>query len=320
MKSKQLSKLTRKLTRIKMKAIKHSPEILVITGVVGVVVTTVTACKATTKLKAITDETKENLEKIKTCIETGISPDYQPYSREDGRSDTAIVYLQTGVSIAKLYLPSITIGTLSIISILASHKILKKRNVAISAAYTAVDTAFKDYRGRVIDRFGSHIDKELKFNTQQKEVEVVEKDENGKEKKTTRVINQVVGANLSEYAAPFGRYSIDDDGNAIPNPHWCDCNEYNLMHLKDVERFMNDKLRINGILFLNEVYEALGMPKRKSGQIVGWVYDENRTDGEDNFVDFGIYTTSDTYNDYLLGYDDEYWLDFNVNGNVWDLM
>ena len=185
-----------------------------------------------------------------------------------------------------------------------------------------MDTAFKDYRGRVINRFGEQIDKELRFNTKQQEIEIVEKDENGNERKATKVLNTVIGSELSQYAASFGKFAVDENGQAIANPYWNECNEYNLMHLKDVERFMNDKLRIKGIVFLNEVYEALGMPKTKAGQIVGWVYDENRKEGDDgeNFIDFGIYTTSEAYNDYLLGYDDEYWLDFNVQGNVWDLM
>ncbi len=57
-----LNQLTTTATRVFHKAglqlKKHSPEILVVTGVVGTVVSAVMACKATTKLHAVLDDTK----------------------------------------------------------------------------------------------------------------------------------------------------------------------------------------------------------------------------------------------------------------------
>ena len=63
---KKVSSTFKKAT-IKLK--KHSPEILIAAGVVGTVASTVIACKATTKLSSILDESKENIETIHKCMD-----------------------------------------------------------------------------------------------------------------------------------------------------------------------------------------------------------------------------------------------------------
>ena len=70
---------------------KHSPEILIISGVVGVVASTVLACKATLKVNDVLDETKETIDKIHEAKEK--KP--EEYSEQDAKKDLAIVYVQT---------------------------------------------------------------------------------------------------------------------------------------------------------------------------------------------------------------------------------
>ena len=161
---------------------KHSPEILVVAGVIGVVTSAVMACKATTKVGEILDKTKEDVETIHKCeADESVK---ERYSSEDAQKDLAIVYVQTGMKFAKLYGPSVILGALSITSILASNNILRKRNVALSAAYAAIDKGFKEYRSRVIERFGEEVDRELKYNLKAKKFdETVIDEETGKEKK-----------------------------------------------------------------------------------------------------------------------------------------
>ena len=158
-----------------MKLKKHSPEILVVAGIAGTVVSAVLACKATTKVAEILDETKGTLDTIHEGMETG-AINGQEYTTEDGKKDTVVVYAQTGVKLAKLYGPAIILGTLSITSILASNNILRKRNVALGAAYAAIDKSFKEYRGRVIERFGEQVDTELKYGIKAKKFEEIEVD------------------------------------------------------------------------------------------------------------------------------------------------
>ena len=180
MKAEALNKLSRSIHKVGFKFKKHSPEILTGAGIVCVVASTVMACKATTKLSTILDETKEQANQIHGYVEkNGYS---EKYSENDEKKDLAIVYTKSGVNIAKLYGPSVLVGVLGITSILAGNNILRKRNVALTAAYTAVDSSFKKYRERVVERFGEAVDRELKNNARKEEVEVVETDENGEEK------------------------------------------------------------------------------------------------------------------------------------------
>ena len=317
MKAEALNKLSRSIHKVGFKFKKHSPEILTGAGIVCVVASTVMACKATTKLSTILDETNEQTDQIHGYVEkNGYS---EKYTENDEKKDLTIVYAKSCVNVAKLYGPSVIVGALGVTSILAGNHILKKRNVALTAAYAAVDSSFKKYRERVVERFGEAVDRELKNNARKEEIEVVETDENGETntvKKTAYVVNP---SDISEYARFFEEYTVDDKGNRIKNTYWTSNNEYNLMFLKKAESFANDKLRINGYLFLNEVYEMLGIPKTKAGQVVGWVYEEKNPVG-DNYVDFGLYKDNLSYSDFVNGYDPAILLDFNVDGNIWKLM
>ena len=152
--------LTRGLSRLGLKLKKHSPEILMVTGTIGVVTSAVMACKATLKVNDILEETKQDVDKINGVLENEEYAD--KYSEEDSKRDLLIVYAQTGIKLAKLYAPSVILGTLSLGAMITSNNILRKRNVALAAAYTVLDKGFKDYRSNVIERFGEKIDKELK--------------------------------------------------------------------------------------------------------------------------------------------------------------
>lgn len=286
-----------------MKLKKHSPEILVVAGIAGTVVSAVLACKATTKVAEILDETKGTLDTIHEGMETG-AINGQEYTTDDGKKDTVVVYAQTGMKLAKLYGPAIILGTLSITSILASNNILRKRNVALGAAYVAIDKSFKEYRGRVIERFGEQVDTELKYGIKAKKFEEIEVDpETGKEKKVKKTV-MVADPNLqSDYAVYFDSKSR----NYETNP------DYNRMFLKAQQAFANDKLQTRGHLFLNEVLDDLDLPRTPAGQIVGWT-----KDGPDGYVNFRIVevereTEDGRHEPALL-------LDFNVEGNIWEKM
>ena len=315
-----MNKMSGAFNNVSFKMKKHSPEILMVAGVAGVVVSAVMACKATLKVDAILDETKEKMDKIHKAEEDGVTESGEDYFVEDAKKDTAIVYAQTGFKLVKTYAPAVAIGTLSIASILASNNILRKRNVALAAAYATVDKSFKEYRNRVIEKFGQEVDRELKYNIKAEKVPTIEVDEEtGKEKKVKKNAFVVNPSDVSGYARFFEKYTVDEDGNSILNPHWEPNNEYNIMFIKAQENYANDLLRAKKRLFLNDVYEMLGLPRTKAGQVVGWVYDEDNPVG-DNYVDFGMYADNLSYSDFANGLDPAILLDFNVDGNVWETM
>ena len=303
-----MTKMTRTLNRTGLKLKKHSPEILLAAGVVGVVTSGVMACKATLKVEEIIDDAKNKIDMIHTV---SADPEMnEKYSEEDSKKDLAIVYTQTAVKLVKLYGPSVALGVVSLGCMIGSNRILNKRNVALAAAYTAVDKSFKEYRGRVIERFGKQLDKELKYGIKAEEVEEVSVDEKGKET-TQKTTLEVMDPNAySPYSIVF------DDGNTgwDPDP------ELTKYFLIQQQNWANDRLKAKGHLFLNEVYDMLGAKRTKAGAQVGWVYDEKNPVG-DNYVDFGIF---DIYNpksrDFVNGYEKVIVLDFNVDGVILDLI
>lgn len=310
-------KITQTLNKMKFKAMKNSPEILIYAGAVGVVASGILACRSTLKLAAILDKKKLTVDQIHEMRDAQ-TEDYTP---DDAKKDLAIVYTSTALDIAKIYAPSVILGGISLACMIQSHNILNKRNAALAAAFTTATESFARYRKAVVDKYGERVDYELKHGIRSEKIEVEETDENGKTKKKKVTVD--VMDEPSEYAKYFDESCTG----------WSKDPEYNLMFLKSQQQFANDKLRVKGFLFLNEVYVALGIPETKAGQIVGWVYDEENPMG-DNYVDFGIHdifvngyrnedtndTISEERRDFVNGYRASILLDFNVDGNVWDNM
>ena len=89
------------------------------------------------------------------------------------------------------------------------------------------------------------------------------------------------------------------------NVNWSKDQKANLIFLKYQQTYATDLLKKKGTVFLNEVYEMLGIPRSKEGCVVGWHYDEKNPIGN-NYIDFGI---NDIVTSNII-------LDFNVDGRV----
>lgn len=305
-----MSSLQRNFGKAKLKFKKHSPEILVGAGIVGVVASTVMACKATLKVNEVVDEHNHTIEKIHVAAEKGVTEAGQEYTAEDCKKDLTIAYVQTGVKMAKTYAPAVAVGTLSIASILTGHNMLRKRYIATAAAYTMLDKSFKDYRGRVIERFGKELDHELRYNIKAKEVEEVVVNEDGTETVIKKTVNAVDPNTIDDTSR------IWHEGNT----GWTKDANHNLLFLKKQQAYANDILKTRGYLYLNEVYEMLGFNTVPYGQVIGWVYNEENPVG-DNFVDFGIYDVHDENKiRFINGDERSCLLEFNHDGNILELI
>ena len=90
----------------------------------------------------------------------------------------------------------------------------------------------------------------------------------------------------------------------------------NLFFLKAQQTNANVQLTVRGHVFLNEVYDMLGLPRTAAGAIVGWV----RGNGDD-VIDFGIWDNNDINSDFVNGYNrSKILLDFNVDGVIYDII
>ena len=308
MKTELISKLSRSFHKVGFKFKKHSPEILAVTGVVGIITSAVMACKATIKVNDIVNEAKETVDKIHESVGKGLhTSDGEEYTEEVAKKDLTIVYAQTGLKFVKLYGPSIALGIASIACLLGSNHILRKRNLALAAALTNVATSFKEYRGRLVDRFGKDVDRELRFGIKAKEVEETVVDKDGNETTVTKTV---------EVVDPNTAHSLYSIVFCEGNTGWTRNAELNKVFLIQQQNWANDKLKMNGVLTLNEVYDMVGAPRTAYGQIAGWVWTEDGTIG-DNFVDFGLFdVNNEKACDFINGREKSIILDFNCIGNI----
>ena len=276
--------VTSKAARQILVAQKHSPRIMFAAGVVGVVATTVMASKATLKLTDIFEEAEKDLADGQRLIDTK----HKDYSAEDFEKDSRHIQVRTAVKIAKNYAPAVALGVLSITLLTGSHVVLTRRNVALTASYVTVEKAFNEYRERVLADVGR--EKELVEKVGDKEVRTVVK----------------VPGEPSMYARWF-------DKSASLN--WQPTHDYNLMFLRANQKYLNDKLQSRGHVFLNDVFDGLGMERTVEGSVVGWVKDG----AGDGYIDFGIFDGDDNW---VVKTDKtregSILLDFNVDGVVYD--
>lgn len=287
---------------------KHAPEMLVTSGIALGVTGAVMACKATPKVSEIMEEREKVKEQIDTCLNDATVE----YSEEDAKKDAYIINVQTGVKLIKLYGPSIAVGALGIMSILAGHNMLRKRHVALASAYTVVNNGFKAYRKNVVDRFGNDVDKELRYDIKAQEVEVTSVDENGNLVTTKEIMNTLdpeYVSKMSPYARFFDKHS----------DYFTSDREYNKNFLISQQNFANEKLKSRGYLYLNDVYASLGLTKTKIGHDVGWIYDP-KNPNIDSYVDFGIFSGDEQSRAFVNLQEPSILLDFNVDGPIVDMV
>lgn len=281
----------RTVARNALLAQRSSPGLLLGAGIVGAVAGTVLACRSTLKVDTVVNEAKEKLETARTL-------QHEDYSERDRQKDISLIYVQTSVKVVKLYAPAIIVGGIAIACLTRSHSILTKRNAALTAAYAALEKGFDEYRARVVDRYGENVDRELRYGSER--VEIL--DSKGKKKMVTRV----APGEPSIYARFFDEYS--SSFNKEP--------EYNLIFLKAQQNYANDLLHARGHVFLNDVYDMLGIPRSQAGAVVGWLLAQNGT--TDNFVNFGVFDGKDRAIDFVNGREGAILLDFNVDGVIYD--
>lgn len=289
---------------------KNSPEILVGAGVVGVLVSTVLACKATLKATDKLEVAKQKFSDIKEMRSMSLRPEALnglvdvDYPYEEYRRDLVVASVQTVVDFGKLYAIPVALMGVSLFAIFKGHGITMKRNAGLASAVTAVTAGYNAYRKRVEEKLGAEAEEDIYFGRQTEVVEAT--DAKGK-----TIKKKVSTLSISPEHSVYAKFFDDASRNWQPSP------ELNMTFLRCQQNYANDKLRINKVLFLNEVYDMLGLTRTQAGAVVGWAV----TGDGDNYVDFGIYNGDDwEHRRFVNGDEHSILLDFNVNGVVYDLL
>lgn len=312
-------KASQMLSKTTFKLKKASPTIMIVGAAIGGVTAAVLACKATIKAQDILNEHNTAVKTIHTTkeqIEQGVIQldEGESYTEKDFKNDITTTYVQTGLKLAKVYAPAVTLGAVSLGCMFGSHHIMSKRNASLTAAYIALDKAFAEYKSRVSDRFGSRVQEELEHNIKAVELESKSTNEQGVEE-TIKEYKDIAMQHTSPYTCIFDE-TVDT---------WQPDNMMNRNYLFLMEQSANKRLRTQGHLFLNDVLASLGTHggvtlKTPEGQIVGWIYDPNDPTRQSH-VDFGVtnYVEGDeALNSFINGGERSVMLRFNCDGPIID--
>ena len=288
---------------------KNKPEIMLAVGLLGVIGATVLACRATLKAKDVVEEHNERLEEIQENLNEEEKTELPVEAKKDIRK----VYLKTSLKLAKTYAPAIAVETAAFALLIKSNSVQRDRLAGLTAAYITVDQAFKKYREAVVAELGEDKDLEFKTGLKKQKIDAIVEDEEGNEKlKKEEGLVLPDGRYISEYAKFFDESC----------PDWQKSPENNLHFLRLQQAAANEKLKIQGHLFLNEVYDMIGLPRTKAGAVVGWLYPAERYNSLqlNGFVDFGIYDmwANAKRADFVNGYERNILLDFNVDGCIYN--
>lgn len=269
---------------------KHGPDILTAAGIAGFGITTVLVGKAVLKSQDKGKNFKLRTEEILT------RPVNEEFTKRDQQAEMARYVFHDGLLIVRDFAPAILTGAASVACILAAHGMLKRQRVALLAAYTALDTSFRAYRERVAQKVGPEEERAL-----YRGVRMI-----AAEDPDTGQPCEIIDFS-DHHPSPYAKFF--DEGSQ----HWSKTAEYNLFFLSTQQRYANDLLHARGHVFLNEIYDNLGIPRTQAGQIVGWL---EHGDG-DGFISFGF---DDLFDEnkraFVNGLENVVLLDFNVDGPI----
>lgn len=296
-----MSKISRLLGTLKVRATHHGPTALTVAGIGMLVASGVLAASRTEKIKPVVEEAEKQLHR--TAMEAKDDPGFTPAEQTAERMQT---YVEATKGFLVVYGPAIALGVGGAAAVLYSHGVMKRRNAALVAAYGILERGYAKYRDRVKEVVGEEIEDHIYRGHR---VEVTDEDGRvwiDKGQIPTRDGHNPPEGGVSEYAVWFGP----------ANRNWNFRPEMNLFFLRGQEKYANHRLQTQGYMMLNDIYDAIGMPRTSAGAVVGWVYNEG-----DGYIDFGIPEQGSTEEaDYYHFFDEDtkFLLDFNVDGVVYD--
>lgn len=281
---------------------KHAPTILSITASAGVIATGYLAWKAGTRFE---DVEGRDWDRRKECLKNAdIIPD-EDVPKID-RKNRILFILDTVRTVA----PAAIVGAATITMIYFSNSISKKRLAAMGAAYATLQTAFDGYKRTMVEALGKEsVEKILKPklpNVGKSAEEILSSDNKSD---AANVSDAVV--NSLKALSPYARIIAEESSTC-----WDPNEDYTSQNITAVQLWANRRLERKGHLFLNEVFDQLGLSRTREGAVVGWL-----KNGEgDSYVSFGDFDASiyRVPSDDYTRVDSNFIVDFNVDGVIWD--
>lgn len=270
----------------KQTIVKHSPEILMVTGGVTFIATVVMASKETIEEADILAEHELALDEIE------FDKSEEMIDLEAYKKSRFYVYKHTAIETTKNYAPAVILGMTSLACFFGAFGIMRKRYATLVLAYSALEESFRKYRERVIEARG--VDEDIYYLTGSRPKEITQKNEDGTKQKV-KTLALADGSIASPYAWKFSKYN--EDGSL--NNQWSSDPQSNLSYVLGQQDWLNNQLycrnifdgqhrvRIRGTVMLNEARELLGEIPTPTGSVVGWRF-SNGEPGCNGYIEFRI--------------------------------
>jgi hypothetical protein len=215
--------LTDLAKRAEKLVIDNSPSILTAVGVAGTITTAVLAGKASVRAAYILNDEVE--------------------ARNEPISPLDCVKLTW-----QEFVPPVSVGTLTIVSIITANKIGNRRAAAVAAAYAVTEKAFADYKDKVIERIGETKEQAVRDSVAQDRVS------------QNPVGNQVIMLGTNKvlcYETFTGRYFTSS-----------------MDVLQQAQNTINHQILNNSYASLSEFYGEVGLPTTAISEEMGWNLDK----------------------------------------------
>lgn len=216
--------LSQAATNVRNGIVKHSPEILTGLGIAGMVTSTVLAVKATPKALRLIEHEKE------------------------AKEVESLTPVETVKTAWKCYIPATATAAVSVACLIGASSTNLKRNAALATAYKISETAFSEYREKVIESIGEKKERTIKEKVHKNRIE-----QNPVSK--TEVVITENGSTLC-YDYSTGRYFKSD-----------------IDRIKRAVNEINRRLLIHNYISVNEFYDEIGLASIKEGDRLGWNID-----------------------------------------------
>ena len=303
-------------SKVKFWSKRKSPELLIATGILAAAGSVAFAIKATLKLEDKLGGINKNIKDIRLKMEDENLLANGQYSVQLGKKELTKAYGKAVLDITKLYGPAALCFTASVVAIMGSHRVMKGRMAGLAAAYTTVERAFGSYRERVANKIGKNAELDIYQNNFKEDREVEVDDKDGETKTSKRKIKQPHIDENSYFVWIFD----------ASHTEWSRYGKLNIDWLMYAEKHLNEKLRLQGHLFLWDVYRELGVEpnqlgKRKlqASRVLGWIYDPEDPN-RDNYISFGLSDAEGNLNEHAMeavrGDAKDIFVEFNPDGDI----
>ena len=263
--------ITRAIAAGRLAAKAHAPTLMVVGGVASMGAGTVVACKKTLEVEKVLEKHTADLEKV----QEGVSLELASYPPETARKDRFKIYTRASWDLTRHYaVPGILFAGGAAL-VFGGHRIMLQRNATLAVSFTVLKEAFDKYRARVVAEQGSEADQRY-YNGHVVKT-VVDPETGEKAVITTRDWNESAHD-------PYNR--VFEQG---ATSQWVPDLGINKGFVHNQNRFAQERLLREGILYLSDVYKALGFPETDISRVVGWKV-KRLPDGSKDIpvVDFGL--------------------------------